>query len=63
MFVCPGDAARMRSDTERHLAQAAEERSELEEKVARVERKAFQTLNNKEHVHRDQLEAERRKKV
>lgn len=63
MFVCPVDAARMRSDAEYQFSQAAEERSKLEEKVAQVERKAFLTLNNKEQIHRDQLEAERRKKV
>lgn len=61
--MCLGDAARMRVDAERQLAQAAQERSKLEEKLAQVERNALLTLNNKEQVHREQLEAERRQKV
>lgn len=53
----------MRVDAENQFAQAAQEQSKLEEKVAQVERNAFLTLNNKEQIHREQLEAERRKKV
>lgn len=62
-FICPGDGARMRVDAERQFAQAAQERSMLEEKLAQVERKAILTLNNKEQIHREQLEGERRLKV
>lgn len=53
----------MRADAERQFAQAAQERSMLEEKLAQVERNALLTLNNKEQIHREQLEAERRQKV
>ncbi|XP_034438966.1 rootletin isoform X1 [Hippoglossus hippoglossus] len=56
------DAARMRVDAEHNLAQAAQERSKLEEKLAQVERNAQMTLSNKEQIHREQLEAERRQK-
>ena len=63
LFHCPGDAARMRVDAEHNLAQAAQERSRLEEKLAQVERNAQMTLSNKEQIHREQLEAERRQKV
>ncbi|XP_034387086.1 rootletin [Cyclopterus lumpus] len=56
------DAARMRVDAELQLAQAAQERSKLEEKLAQVERNALLTLNCKEQIHREQLEAERRQK-
>lgn len=63
MFVCPGDAAQMRVDAENQFARAAQERDKLEEKVAQVERNAFLTLNNKEQIHREQLEAEHRKRV
>lgn len=53
----------MRVDAERQFAQAAQEQSKLEEKLAQVERNALLTLNNKEQIHREQLEAERRQKV
>ncbi|AWP11438.1 putative rootletin-like [Scophthalmus maximus] len=56
------DAARMRVDAEHQLAQAAQERTKLEEKLAHVERNAQLTLNKKEQIHREQLEAERRQK-
>lgn len=61
--ICPGDGARMRVDAERQFAQAAQERGNLEEKLAQVERNALLTLNNKEQIHREQLEVERRHKV
>lgn len=53
----------MRVDAERQFAQAAQERSKLEERMAQVERNALLALNNKEQSHREQLEAERRQKV
>lgn len=53
----------MRVDAERQFAQAAQEQSKMEEKLAQVERNALLTLNNKEQIHREQLEAERRQKV
>lgn len=53
----------MRVDAERQFAQAAQERGNLEEKLAQVERNALLTLNNKEQIHREQLEVERRHKV
>lgn len=53
----------MRVDAEHQLAQAAQERTKLEEKLAHVERNAQLTLNKKEQIHREQLEAERRQKV
>ncbi|XP_034736357.1 rootletin [Etheostoma cragini] len=56
------DAALMRVDAERQFVQAAQERSNLEEKLAQVERNALLTLNNKEQIHREQHEAERRQK-
>ncbi|TNN74186.1 Rootletin [Liparis tanakae] len=56
------DGARMRVDAELQLAQAAQERSKLEDKLAQVERNALLTLNSKEQIHREQLEAERRQK-
>lgn len=62
-YICPGDAARMRVDAERQFAQAAQERSKLEEQLAQVERDALLNLNKKEQIHREQLEAERRQKV
>lgn len=62
-FICAGDVARMRVDAERQFAEAAQERSNLEEKLVQVERNALLTLNNREQVHREQLEAERRQKV
>ena len=62
-FVCTGDAARMRVDAERQFAQNAQEQRNLEEKLAQVERNVLLTLNNREQVHREQLEAERRQKV
>lgn len=63
MLVCPGDAAQMRVDAENQFAQAAQDQNRLEEKLSQVERNAFLTLNNKEKIHREQLEAERRKRV
>ncbi len=62
-YMCPGDAAQLRVEAERQCAQAAQEQSKLEEKLAQVERNALLTLNNKEHIHREKLEAERRQKV
>lgn len=62
-FGCLGDAARMRVDAEHQLAQAAQGQSMLEEKLAQVERNAMLNLNNKEQIHRQQLEAERRQRV
>lgn len=53
----------MRVDAEHQFAQAAQERSKLEERMAQVERNALLALNNKEQSHREQLEAERRQKV
>lgn len=53
----------MRVDAEHQFAQAAQERSKLEERMAQVERNALLALNNKEQTHREQLEAERRQKV
>ena len=53
----------MRVDAERQFAQAAQERSKLEERMAQAERNALLALNNKEQSHREQLEAERRQKV
>lgn len=53
----------MRVDAERQFAQAAQERSKLEERMAQVERNALLALNNKEQSHREQLEAEHRQKV
>lgn len=53
----------MRVDAERQFAQAAQERSKLEERMAQVERNALLALSNKEQSHREQLEAERRQKV
>ncbi len=61
--MCPGDAAQLRVEAERQCAQAAQEQSKLEEKLAQVERNALLTLNNNVHIHREQLEAERRQKV
>lgn len=62
-FFCPGDGARMRVDAERQFAQAAQEKTMLEEKLVQAERSAILTLNNKEQIHREQLEGERRLKV
>lgn len=53
----------MRVDAELQLARAAQERSKLEDKLAQVERNALLTLNSKEQIHREELEAERRQKV
>lgn len=61
--MCPGDAAQLRVDAERQFTQAAQEQSKLEEKLAQVERNALLTLNNKEQIHREKLEAVRRQKV
>lgn len=62
-YICPGDGARMRVDAERQFAQAAQERSKLEEKLSQVQRNTLLTLNNKEQIHREQLEAQCQKKV
>lgn len=62
-FLCPGDASERRADAENQFTLAAKERSKLEEKVAQVEKDASLTLRNKEQLHREQLEAERRQKV
>ncbi len=61
--MCPGEGALMRVEAERQSAQAAQEWSMSEEKLAQMERNALLTLNNKEQIHREQLEAERRLKV
>ena len=61
--MCAGDAVRMRVDAERQFAQAAQEQRHLEEKLAQVERNSLLTLNNREQVHRGQLEAEHKQKV
>lgn len=61
--IFSGDGTRMRVDAERQFAQAAQERSLLEEKLAQVERNALLTLNNREQIHREQLDAERQLKV
>jgi len=53
----------MRVDAELQLARAAQERSKLEDKLAQVERNALLTLNSKEQIHREELEAECRQKV
>ncbi|KAM3850238.1 uncharacterized protein crocc2 [Diretmus argenteus] len=53
------DASQLRVDAERQVAQAAQERSMLEEKLVQVERNVLLTLNNREQTHREQLEAER----
>ncbi len=53
----------MRVDAECQFAQAAQERRMLEEKLAQVERNTQLSLNNKEKLHREQIEAERRQKV
>lgn len=50
-------------DAERQAAQAAQEQSKLEEKLAQVERNALLTLNSREQIHREQLDAEQRKTV
>lgn len=62
-IVSPGDVTRMRADAEQQFAQATQEQSKLEDKLAQVERNALLTLNNREQIHREQLEAERRQKV
>ncbi|RVE73900.1 hypothetical protein OJAV_G00035780 [Oryzias javanicus] len=53
------DAAQRRGDAERELAEAAQQKSELEEKLAQVERNALLTLSSKEQIHREQMEMER----
>lgn len=50
-------------DAERELAQVAQERSDLEEKLLQAERKALQSLKNSDELHTEQLEDERRRKV
>lgn len=62
MFICAGEVAQVRADAEQQFAQAAEGRSKLEEKLARVERSNL-TLNSKEQIHRELLEAELQQKV
>ncbi|XP_077390200.1 uncharacterized protein sned1 isoform X5 [Festucalex cinctus] len=51
------DIARVRLDAERELAQAAKERSALEEKLVQVE-----SLKNRDKLHREQLEDESKQK-
>lgn len=63
VFTCAGEAVQMRADAERQCAQAKEERSKLEEKLAQVERSTLLTLTSKQQIHREQLEAERQQKV
>lgn len=58
-----GDAARMREDGEQRVERAVEAQTELEKKLAQVERKTLLTLSNTEQLHREQLEAERQLKV
>lgn len=53
----------MRAEAERRRAHAEQERLALEEKLAQAERDALLTLNDRERVHREQLDAERRQKV
>lgn len=62
-FICAGDVAQMREDAERQFVQAAQEQSKVKEKLFQVERNALLTLNNREQIHREQLEAERQQKV
>ncbi|KAI4829341.1 hypothetical protein KUCAC02_023387 [Chaenocephalus aceratus] len=57
------DAARMREDGEQRVERAVEAQTELEKKLAQVERKTLLTLSNTEQLHREQLEAERQLKV
>ncbi|KAF3835741.1 hypothetical protein F7725_028299 [Dissostichus mawsoni] len=57
------DAARMREDGEQRVEQAVKAQTELEKKLAQMERKTLLTLNNREQLHREQLEAERQLKV
>ncbi|XP_049578492.1 rootletin isoform X2 [Syngnathus scovelli] len=54
------DVARVRLDAERELAQVAQERSDLEEKLVQAERKTLQSLKNSDELHREQLEDARR---
>ncbi|XP_061744407.1 rootletin [Nerophis ophidion] len=56
------DVAQVRLDAEHQLAQAAQERSILEEKWVQVERNALQSLKSRDEQHREQLEAQRRLK-
>ncbi|XP_061895360.1 rootletin-like isoform X2 [Entelurus aequoreus] len=56
------DVAQVRLDAEHQLAQAAQERSALEEKWVQVERNALQSLKSRDEQHREQLEAQRRLK-
>ncbi|XP_034091518.1 rootletin isoform X3 [Gymnodraco acuticeps] len=56
------DAARMREDGEQRVEQAVKAQTELEKKLAQMERKTLLTLNNTEQLHREQLEAERQLK-
>ncbi|KAK1896509.1 Rootletin [Dissostichus eleginoides] len=56
------DAARMREDGEQRVEQAVKAQTELEKKLAQMERKTLLTLNNREQLHREQLEAERQLK-
>lgn len=61
--ICPGDGARVRAEAERRRAHAEQERLALEEKLAQAERDALLTLNDRERVHREQLDGERQQKV
>ncbi|XP_072771225.1 uncharacterized protein crocc2 [Nerophis lumbriciformis] len=56
------DVAQVHLDAEHQLAQAAQERSILEEKCVQVEKNALQSLKSRDEQHREQLEAQRRLK-
>ncbi|KAK5930141.1 hypothetical protein CgunFtcFv8_026404 [Champsocephalus gunnari] len=56
------DAARTREDGEQRVERAVEAQTELEKKLAHMERKTLLTLSNTEQRHREQLEAERQLK-
>ena len=62
-FVFAGDVAQVHVDAGQQFAQATQHRSELEEKLAQVERNALLTLNNIKQSHREQLEADHQQKV
>ncbi|XP_061680966.1 rootletin isoform X3 [Syngnathoides biaculeatus] len=52
----------VRLDAERQDTQFSQERSTLEENLVQAERKALQSLKNKDELHREQMEDERRQK-
>ena len=62
-YISLGDAARMHEDGKQRVEQAVKAQTELEKKLAQMERKTLLTLNNTEQLHREQLEAERQLKV